>query len=705
MDFRTLTSWIRRRNNLARLISMVLALILFVLLVKTETIHFHPYRANMLPENEFMQRGQYYLDLNADQKSEQLIFRSYSEKPVVEIFADNDSFLDVIRLHGDGLDEGVSFFSGDTDQDGFTELYLLSVSNDSVLLNGYEPLGDQLHFLRNLYISAYPEISDRNNLHLIDARCVQLAGEEGLNLQFLIRAGYALSPRMIVQVDPWTQEIRKSFKSAAGYNSTTVFLDESGNVEQVVAGANALENYQADDSVLFNDNSGWMISYSPYLQDTLLAIEFPRNKCFVYPILRREQQGDFYYLLLMEMAAGTSRLIKMDTTGRRVNEILLGEGLRRYRLMNMLLPGLEEIVVKFNGSLMFYNEELKLLRTEPGAGHMIGRESWFTREQIKKTMLIPFISNNKLEFRDPELNLLSRTNIENTGLMYTDRFMLKSAVDPENMVIAFKSKQEILHFSFNKNKIYVFRGYLYLAVFLVIYYFFFLLFRLQNYYYDRRNQARQRITALQLQSIQNQLQPHFTFNVLNTIGSMIYKDNKEKAYEYLNYFSDMLRSTLLSRSGSEWQIGEELNFIDTYMEMENLRFDNRFAYSRKIGEGVDLMLLVPKMLIQSFAENSIRHGLMHKKGFCRLMVILEGEQAHVKCVVEDNGIGRDAASKLQRESGGMGNLILQEYLAVYNKLHKVKFDLYIEDLKDPEGEASGTRVTLMIPRDYTVETK
>ncbi len=162
----------------------------------------------------------------------------------------------------------------------------------------------------------------------------------------------------------------------------------------------------------------------------------------------------------------------------------------------------------------------------------------------------------------------------------------------------------------------------------------------------------------------------------------------------------MLRSTLLSRSSAEWQIGEELNFISTYIEMENLRFENKFNYSLKILPGTELTRLVPKLMVQAFVENAVRHGLMHRRSDCKLFVTVEQLSEYVKIEVEDNGIGRKASEELQRQHNGLGNEIIADYISFYNRSNKLKFKFTIEDLTSEEGSAAGTRVSIHIPVDF-----
>jgi len=187
--------------------------------------------------------------------------------------------------------------------------------------------------------------------------------------------------------------------------------------------------------------------------------------------------------------------------------------------------------------------------------------------------------------------------------------------------------------------------------------------------------SEQRIRTLQLQTVQNQLQPHFTFNVLNTIGSLIYKDEKESAYEYLNHFSDMLRSALVAGTQTDWMIDEEIRFIKTYLTMENMRFDNKFSFSLEVSSETDISIRIPKLIIQTYVENAIPHGLMHKKVDCSLKVNIDSDTSHIVIVVEDNGIGREAAEKLQKNNGGHGNEILNNYINLYNSIHRTKLSL------------------------------
>jgi len=700
MDFRTLTSRVRRRNNFARVIALILAVVIFTILLATQVIRIFPYKAIHLDNQQFMNRKQFYSDLDLDGRSEQIVQTNYSGHPVLEVFANDESFMEVVRLSGELLDSKISMQTGDTDEDGYAEIFVLTIRNDSVLLNGYEFLGDDGHFITDLFIADYPPVSDNNNLRLVSFKVVKVPGDGRQKLLIMLRAGYNLTPRQLMLVDPHSMEVSRSLNSAAGYNSLFNYKNKEDITELILAGSSAFRNFSMDDTVLFNDNSGWLVCFSPDLQDMLLVKEYPDDKSYIFPFCRMEDRQLYYYVVQMKMEKGAAYLQKLDDSGIVVREVQLGRGLGKYYFMNPLLPSLEDIVILKEDTLLHYNQDLELTRKDAEGGEPFMEVIYLGRKTFETTNSVPFLRGDRLIFRDTTLKIIASSSpgsaVPSRGAIYT----VKEYTDPADMIVAFRTQEGTLHYRLKRSSLYGIRFLVYAMVMLALYLFFFVLFRIQNYYYDRRYKIRQKIAGLQLQAVQNQLQPHFTFNVLNTIGSMILKADREQAYEYLNYFSDMLRSALLNRSGTEWQTGEELNFISTYMEMENLRFDNRFLYRQQIGQGTDLTRKVPKMSVQSFVENAVRHGLMHREGEGLLQVSVIEDDEHMTFIVEDNGIGREAAGKLQRNGAGMGNRILLEYMEVYNRMSRIKFIFRIEDLRDASGKATGTRITLKVPIDF-----
>jgi LytS/YehU family sensor histidine kinase len=162
---------------------------------------------------------------------------------------------------------------------------------------------------------------------------------------------------------------------------------------------------------------------------------------------------------------------------------------------------------------------------------------------------------------------------------------------------------------------------------------------------------------------------------------------------------------ILQNSRSNYiSLKDELEALDLYLQMEMLRFKDKFEYEIKTGEGMDTAsFVIPPMLIQPYVENAIWHGLMHKKDgtIGKVTITVAYENNCLVCVVEDNGIGREKALELKMQKPGnrkrsMAMQITKERLDMINKLYNTNTSVEVIDLKEG-GSAIGTRVELIIP--------
>jgi ligand-binding sensor domain-containing protein/anti-sigma regulatory factor (Ser/Thr protein kinase) len=204
---------------------------------------------------------------------------------------------------------------------------------------------------------------------------------------------------------------------------------------------------------------------------------------------------------------------------------------------------------------------------------------------------------------------------------------------------------------------------------------------------------------LQLKTIKNQMDPHFAFNAINMIGSMVYKNDPDKVYDYFSRFARLIRSTLQDSEKISRPLSEELDFVRNYIEIQKTRFADKFTFSLGVIEPVEMETEVPKMIIQTYAENAIKHGLMHKKEGGNLEIKISEKDKRLTISIEDNGIGREKAAELSKESTKKGMQIIQQIFSLYNKLFKYTISQEITDLKDDEGNACGTRVVLTIDKN------
>ena len=158
-----------------------------------------------------------------------------------------------------------------------------------------------------------------------------------------------------------------------------------------------------------------------------------------------------------------------------------------------------------------------------------------------------------------------------------------------------------------------------------------------------------------------------------------------------------MRANLEFSDKIDRSLSEEIEFTLNYLELEKIRFKDNFEYYIDIGKNVDQNKKVPKMIIQNYAENAVKHGLKHKKSNRKLWIKITSENKNVRIVVEDNGVGREKAIQSEQFSTGKGLKIMNTIYDLYFKLYKIRIVQNIDDLYDANGNSSGTRVTLYIP--------
>ena len=218
-----------------------------------------------------------------------------------------------------------------------------------------------------------------------------------------------------------------------------------------------------------------------------------------------------------------------------------------------------------------------------------------------------------------------------------------------------------------------------------------------------RAEYERKLADVEMSALRAQMNPHFIFNCLNSIDYYIISNEQEKASDYLNRFSRLIRLILQNSKSTIVPLKDDLEALKLYIEMESLRFDGLFDYEVKMEKDIDPdSLKVPPMLMQPYVENAIWHGLMQKKGEKgKLDLTLRRSNGHLVCLIEDNGIGRGKAQLLKSKSApkrkSYGMKITSDRLAMLNKLAGADASVQIFDLKKENGTAAGTRVELVIP--------
>ncbi len=220
---------------------------------------------------------------------------------------------------------------------------------------------------------------------------------------------------------------------------------------------------------------------------------------------------------------------------------------------------------------------------------------------------------------------------------------------------------------------------------------------------QRRLRNEKKIITLEQDMLRSQMNPHFIFNSLNSIKLYIINNEKENAVYYLNKFSKLIRKILMASKEKEITLSEELETMDLYMNIENIRFSNEINYKTTISPEIDLEAIkVPSLILQPFLENALWHGLSSKKDNKTINLDITNENGNfIRISITDNGIGRVEAQKIKDSKSlkrkSLGLAITSERLANFYKGYNKEYSVEIKDLYDENNNAIGTQVIITIP--------
>jgi LytS/YehU family sensor histidine kinase len=143
------------------------------------------------------------------------------------------------------------------------------------------------------------------------------------------------------------------------------------------------------------------------------------------------------------------------------------------------------------------------------------------------------------------------------------------------------------------------------------------------------------------------MNPHFIFNALNSIQNLIIQKQVNESNLYLGKFAELLRSVLNYSSKDRISLKDEINLLKIYLDLEKLRLSDKVHTEIIIEEEEILSLMIPPFVLQPYVENAIKHGLLHsEKKEKKLKITFRREDKHLMCRIQDNGIGREASSKI-----------------------------------------------------------
>jgi ligand-binding sensor domain-containing protein len=210
------------------------------------------------------------------------------------------------------------------------------------------------------------------------------------------------------------------------------------------------------------------------------------------------------------------------------------------------------------------------------------------------------------------------------------------------------------------------------------------------------------LAASRLTALRAQMNPHFIFNALNSVQRYILKGDVDQANKYLSKFSRLQREVLNNSSQDFISLEKELEILELYLQLEQLRFDEQFSYRIHLDKEIDAgEIQIPPMILQPFIENAIWHGLMPGSGAKQVDISfsLNGDD-QLYCKIVDNGIGREASERLKQNQDkstrhvSKGLSLVNERLKLLQQLYHHPYEVQVIDRVDENGVARGTEVVL-----------
>jgi sensor histidine kinase YesM len=229
--------------------------------------------------------------------------------------------------------------------------------------------------------------------------------------------------------------------------------------------------------------------------------------------------------------------------------------------------------------------------------------------------------------------------------------------------------------------------------------------RFLKFWADEEQRHYRQVTELELRTLQLQMNPHFVFNALNAVQSFILTRDSISANNYLSKFANLIRLFLDSSRSKYITLSDEIKLLSLYVEMEMLRFENKFDFHLNIASDVNRFMDIPTMILQPFIENAINHGLRYKETKGNLYIDFYNQGKHLVCKIQDDGVGRERAKQIQSNSRkgykSQGLKITEERLRTFNMIADSDIRFLITDRTEVTNDSNidvGTLIEIKFPK-------
>jgi len=695
-----------KNSSLEYIIPAILALVITILLIRFVPVLSTQYLLKLDQTETIAQDDyKYYFDLDGDGASEVFtIYINTSNNLAISIANLNMATINQFNLPGKLTEIGATLDLHDINRDGLMDIFVCTEKNDSLFLTIIDDIFSHPTSTRKYFLDRINQYNDNGDYLYVPGEISDLTGDGSPEYVFAINGGHALQPRRVYAIDLQNDSVMKSPLSGAAVISVDCFDLDNNGTDEILLNTVAPENFKSN--IPYRDSITWMMVLDESLQfyRPPIAMNQPPSWVSMEPFIhngnrylmsyhRYRNDEDYNYNAILTIFNDSLNPIK--------SRLFTGQLHNRYHLWRV--PGSLELKdIKLFGNNGVYSVDMELQIVDS----ILNREQFGYNAEVQ----IDIDADGEREYvflGNYNINVFRSDLIESASMDIrwnerSPRILISMIEHGDAYPILFAQiGTERFKFRYLKNSWFKYRKLVYPGIFILLFGLFYLWVIFQNKIVSRRYEKDRLIRQLQLQSIKNQLDPHFTYNALNAVGSLIYKGERELAYQYMKGLSDLLRMVSGDSGQVTWTLSNEFEFVIKYLEIEKLRFREKFNYELRVDDERLKEFQIPKMSVLTFVENAIKHGLRHKEYDRKLEIKVTDlgsgiKGKGIKIEIQDNGIGRAAAARYHKESAGNGIEMMKQYFKQFNEATGRKARFEVKDLFEYDLKAAGTVVEIII---------
>jgi hypothetical protein len=693
-----------RRINLLEIFyhPAFISLIIWIVLVLTIPLPVSKYRIKLVSEEVYSPNTYFmYCDLDSNGSSEKISIDLNDPGQTKIIVYRDDKVMDQynVAYHPTHIQ---SIYFGDYNGDSCEEIYIFTMNDKALFLSVIDPMAQRKALIYNRFIDSWteaPQSTDRPQF--VAVGMIPDSSFQSHDFVFYISTGYSLQPRNLYRYIIASDSLIKSPESYATINHC-VMIEKPGSTSEHTFLLSTSATGNSDETAPYSDLHAWLMALNDEMKFSFQPVKSGRKPTNLYaiPINMRDQTVFLTWRDYFGADDIKSMFCIYDEKGNKIRE-KEAEGyepsftnifpndadggksfyfLKNHDAVVEQLDTALRTVKSYTLPPLSFRTPIAFLDAD-----MDGHNEYFFAGREQNSIVI-----SQDDFRNA---IEYRFNTGNTSNSIISQVLTRGS--KPLFFIQMQTHGRLL--KYEKNPFH----YLHLPVYLVLYSIIFLfigfIYRIQKHRLDLKSATQREIASLQMKAIKNQIDPHFTLNVLNSIGSLYQNEGDRRKADYIfGKYASLIRQTVISSDKIIITLEEEIDFVRNYIDIEQFRSGNSFEYSIDTDPGVDMEARVPRMLIHTFVENSIKYGLRQRTEGGKLNIEIKQNAGVVLIKIEDNGTGL-RYDEISPGGTGKGLKIISELTDLYYRLEKIRITTSLNNITGQTGEILGTRVTIELP--------